>query len=64
LIRKSGLLILDEPTNYLDQEGISKLKDVLKKSRNTLIVISHLNELSDIFDRKFELENGSLREVV
>lgn len=41
LIQNPDLLILDEPTNNLDQEGIDHLTCFLMSYENTCIVISH-----------------------
>lgn len=50
LIKKSELLILDEPTNYLDQESISALKKNIKETDKTVILISHDEYLDDTIE--------------
>jgi|GEM_PF-1528571 len=48
LMRETPILILDEPFNYLDQEGKDLVLDLLKKTNRTLLIISHGNEFHDL----------------
>jgi len=61
---KSKLLLADEPTWSLDQENtiniISIIKDLNKKTKNTIILITHDPEVSKIGDKIFELKNYNL----
>jgi len=41
LFGKPGILILDEPTNYLDRKAISWLEEFLIEFEGTVIVVSH-----------------------
>ncbi len=45
LVSEANLLILDEPTNYLDSNSLESLEQVLKDYTGTMLLISH--------DRKF-----------
>lgn len=45
LFTEPDLLMLDEPTNYLDLEGTLWLETYLQKYRHTLILISHDRDL-------------------
>lgn len=47
LLKKSELLILDEPANFLDQESIAALKRRLDQARQAVILISHGDSLED-----------------
>jgi ABC-type multidrug transport system, ATPase component len=65
LITKPELLILDEPMNGLDPQGIIEIRELLLKinhERNTTILISShiLNEVSKIADTIGVIENGSI----
>ena len=55
LYREADLLILDEPTSVLTEQGIRKLFNTisnLKKLGKTIIIITHkLNEVKEISDR-------------
>ncbi len=41
LLQAPGLLILDEPTNYLDMNVLSWLEDYLKSYQGALFIVSH-----------------------
>jgi ATP-binding cassette, subfamily F, member 3 len=66
LVSAPDLLILDEPTNYLDLEGAAWLETHLKKYPNTVIVVSHDREMLNrsvthvlaLVDRKLEVHPG------
>lgn len=64
LLAKPRLLILDEPFNGLDQEGITDLKEILTQQRemgNTVLISSHtLPELQNICDKYIFIKNGSV----
>ena len=64
LIGDPDLILLDEPVNGLDPEGIVFIRDFLKELRSegkTIIVSSHLlGELSKVSDRYGFLGNGRL----
>lgn len=52
LLESPDLMLLDEPTNYLDKEHIEWLSDYLKSYSNSFIVISHdtefLNKITNV----------------
>jgi len=59
LINSPQLILADEPTSALDDENcnsvISLLKQQASKSKATLIVVTHDNRLSNLFDIKITL---------
>lgn len=61
LLQKPTILILDEPTNYLDFEHIEWLKRFLKEYENSFILVSHdipfLNEVVNVI---YHVENTVL----
>lgn len=65
-IWKSKLLLADEPTWSLDIENtinICKLiKDLNKKIKNTIVIITHDNEVAKIWDKIYELKDYKLIE--
>jgi ATP-binding cassette subfamily C protein len=62
LLRNPQLLVLDEPTNNLDEESEVALLELLNdlKRDTTLIVVSHEKRILRRADRVFELEGGRL----
>lgn len=64
MITNPDLLILDEPTNGLDPDGIKELLDLitnLKKSGMTILLSSHqLHEVSKVADHIVILHNGEI----
>ncbi|MGM9924659.1 MAG: ABC transporter ATP-binding protein [Bacillus sp. (in: firmicutes)] len=68
LLHKPKVLILDEPTNGLDPQGIREVRDYLKRlSREegmTVIVSSHLlSEMEMMCDRFCIIQNGKLIDI-
>lgn len=68
LVREASILLLDEPTTYLDfnssQELLSLIKRLKEERGLTLIVISHDPlHLKELADRRYELSGGLLREI-
>jgi ATP-binding cassette subfamily F protein uup len=60
-VDEPDLLLLDEPTNHLDFEGIAWLEETLRKSRATVIVITHDRRFLDaVASRIVELDRGQL----
>src|SRR5512135_497450 len=61
LFAEPDLLMLDEPTNYLDLEGTLWLQDHLARYPNTMIIISHDRDLLDTaVNQILSLENKQL----
>lgn len=61
LLQDFDILMLDEPTNYLDIESVEWLEEFLKNFKSTLLVISHDRYFLDVITNKtFEIENKSL----
>ena len=68
LLNKPNLLILDEPTNGLDPEGIKELRDILKelalKENVGIIVSSHnLSDLESFCNKIVIIKNGEIVET-
>jgi ATPase subunit of ABC transporter with duplicated ATPase domains len=63
LLEDTDLLLMDEPTNYLDIEGVAWLEAWLKKMRGAAVVVSHDRDFLDhVADRIVEIENHRFQE--
>lgn len=65
IMENPKLLILDEPMNALDKDGVSDIRTLLKKlntdNGTTILLTSHNKEDIDLLcDEIFEMEKGSL----
>lgn len=68
VMEKPDIVILDEPTNALDADGIEMCKKLLKseKDRGALIIVSchDLEVLQELSDEIYVLEAGKIADVV
>jgi len=61
LINEPDLLILDEPTNHLDVEFIEWLEEYLKKTRSTLLMVTHDRYFLDrVCNKIIEIDNNTV----
>lgn len=61
LVNPCDLLILDEPTNHMDNEIISWLEEYLNKRKGALIMITHDRYFLDrVTNKIFEISKGNL----
>lgn len=62
-IRKSNIIIMDEPGNTLDQEGDETLRQTITEFRGkkTVIMVTHRPSLINLADRVLSLHKGSMR---
>lgn len=61
LIQPSDLLILDEPTNHIDNESVAWLEQYLQKRRGALLMITHDRYFLDrVANVMLELDHGRL----
>jgi len=61
LLQNPSILILDEPTNFLDVEHIEWLKRYLNQYENAFILVSHdVSFLNSVVNLIYHVENGGL----
>ncbi|SCJ93419.1 Uncharacterized ABC transporter ATP-binding protein Rv2477c/MT2552 [uncultured Clostridium sp.] len=61
ILSDNNLLILDEPTNYLDINSLEALEEALKNSNKTMIIVSHDRRfINKICDEVLIIENTKL----
>jgi len=67
LMERPKLLILDEPMNGLDEEGVKLIRKILLKLKNesvTLLLASHNSiDIDELCDYVYKMENGALSEL-
>ena len=65
LLEKPDIFLLDEPTNYLDEEHIAWLKRYLQEYESAFILISHdIPFLNDVVNIIYHMENQELNRYV
>ena len=63
MLRRPGLLIMDEPDVFLDFDNLNGLRDLINAYKGTLLVVTHSRYLlAHCFDRIWHLENQDLQE--
>lgn len=64
IMEKPDVLMLDEPTNALDENGVDKIRQVIleEKKRGALVLIASHNkeDIQILADQVFYIDNGSL----
>lgn len=61
LIQPADLLILDEPTNHIDNETVEWLEEYLSRYKGALLMVTHDRYFLDrVTNRMFELDRGKL----
>ena len=56
------LVILDEPTNYLDRDGLGALTQAIHEFKGGVVIISHNREFPNaVTEEKWIMEKGRLR---
>lgn len=61
LIQPADLLILDEPTNHIDNETVEWLEEHLSRYKGALLLVTHDRYFLDrVTNRTFELDGGKL----
>jgi len=63
MLEKRNVLILDEPTNHMDLEGVAALGDALKAFEGTVLVVSHYRHfVSKVATHILELSPDGIRD--
>ncbi len=61
LLENPTILILDEPTNYLDEEHITWLTKYLQEYENSFVLVSHdIEFINNTCNVIYHMENGEL----
>ena len=63
LLSDNNIIILDEPTNYLDIKCMESLENALKNTDKTLLIVSHDRKfISNVCDYILEIENNKINQ--
>lgn len=66
IFEKQGIILLDEPTNALDEDGSKRIHTILKeeRERGALVIMAthHKEDLTEICDVKLRVSNGRIIE--
>ncbi len=66
IMEDPGILLLDEPMNGLDNEGVADIKAILKYLKNqckTIVLASHhMEDIAELCDQVYRMEKGCLSE--
>ena len=64
IMENPKILLLDEPMNGLDKNGVQEIRELLldlKKQDKTIVLVSHNQEdIRVLCDELYEIENGML----
>tara|TARA_A100001035_G_scaffold110151_1_gene86300 strand:+ start:600 stop:2318 length:1719 start_codon:yes stop_codon:yes gene_type:complete len=66
-LRNSQIILLDEPTNNLDEEGIQKLKKILEKwkeMKKIVLISTHDNRIKNNDYQIFEIKNKKINKYL
>jgi len=65
LLLKPALVLADEPTGNLDRKSAAAIGDLLiemqREEQTMLLVVTHSLELAQRFERRFEIDDGTLK---
>jgi len=68
LVNKPSIIFADEPTGNLDTTSSNELHQLLVRLkedfRQSFIIVTHNQELASMSDRRLEMIDGSLREMI
>ncbi len=67
IMEKPDLLVLDEPTNALDEESVNQFRDIIKEfaRRGTLVILASHNrdDIETLSDVQIKMETGKIVDV-
>lgn len=68
LVNRPALLLADEPTGNLDRQNSLEvmllLKEIQRKYNQTVLIVTHNEELAQLCDRIITLEDGKIKEIL
>jgi len=65
LLGRYNILLLDEPSNYLDIGSLEALEGMMKAYAGTIIFVTHDKRLvENVADLTYEFANGKITEMI
>lgn len=68
LVNRPALLLADEPTGNLDRQNSLEvmllLKEIQSKYNQTILIVTHNEELAQLCDKIITLEDGRIKEIL
>lgn len=66
IMEKPDIIFLDEPTNSLDENGVSEIRTIIKQERDRgalILLSSHNNDdIMELADKVYKMESGEIKE--
>lgn len=59
-IHTPAIILLDEPSNHLDSESRDLLYEFIRKSKSTMLIVSHDRTLLNLLNSTIELKNNNV----
>ena len=63
-VRKSKVLLWDEPTSSLDAQSVEHVKNLLNKMKSTIVYVTHSPELAKMADKIYIMKDGRIMSCV
>ena len=63
-VRKSKVLLGDEPTSSLDAQSVEHVKKLLNKMKSTIVYVTHSPELAKMADKIYIMKDGRIMSCV
>lgn len=63
-VRKSKVLLWDEPTSSLDAQSVEHVKKLLNKMKSTIVYVTHSPELAKMADKIYIMKDGRIMSCV
>ncbi|SFQ40166.1 ABC-2 type transport system ATP-binding protein [Salibacterium halotolerans] len=67
IMEKPSVVVLDEPTNGLDKQGVKDVREIilkLKAEGAAVLISSHIQEdIDEVSDEVYEMDGGRIQRV-
>ena len=67
MINEPDIILADEPTGNLDEKHGNEIMKLLlrlnKINNQTIIIVTHNQNIANLMNKKYEMKSGKLREI-